>query len=304
MSDAERIETPVVRPTHPWRRRLAGAAFTIAVLSGALALIAVALTQEKPAWWSVIDAHDPAVIAAAQRVENGAATQLTKIRQQSDEVGGVGGDGSSAPWTVALKASDANAWLATRLGKWMENQEAEENSMRFKWPKELGQVQVRFEGGVIGVGASVRSSERKLDAENGVGSAGETMQVLAASIRPELRPDGSLWMPARWVSLGKLSVPASWMLPSPTATADGQASKKHASVTKANVPDTLRDLPQTRDMLAVFSGDVPAMKRPIIRIGDGRRVELLSLEPRDGVLLITCRTLPREQNTASKEPVK
>lgn len=273
--------------SHPWRRRVIGGAFVVAVVGGALTLVGIALSQEAPAWWSVIDARDPEVLAAAQRVENGAATQLTKIRQQSDEIA----DGSSAPWTVALKASDANAWLATRLGKWLENQEAEAGGKRpvFKWPRELGQVQVRFEGGVIGVGASVRATGKASTDQ------GEDVQVLTASIRPELRADGSLWMPAGWVSLGRLSVPAAWMLPSSLPAED----KKHVSVAKANVPETLRDLPQTRDMLAVFSGEMPAMKRPVIRIGDGRRVELLRLEPRDGVLLITCRTLPREQNTAS-----
>lgn len=283
-----------VVPTRSWKRRLIGGAFVLAVAGGALTLVGIALSQEAPAWWSAIDARDPEVLAAAQRVENGAATQLTKIRQQSDEIA----DGSSAPWTVALKASDANAWLATRLGKWLESQEAEADAsgrkVAFRWPRELGQVQVRFEGGVIGVGASVRSTGKAAADQS------ESVQVLTASIRPELRTDGSLWMPAGWVSLGRLSVPAAWMLPSGAGAKD----QKHASVANAAAPESLRDLPQTRDMLAVFSGEMPAMKRPVIRIGDGRRVELLRLEPRDGVLLITCRTLPREQNTASSGPAK
>ena len=58
--------------------------------------------------------------------------------------------------------------------------------------------------------------------------------------------------------------------------------------------------PEIRDIVAALSGERPAMATPIIRIGDGRRVRLLNLEPRDDALYITCQTLARETSRAEK----
>jgi hypothetical protein len=59
-------------------------------------------------------------------------------------------------------------------------------------------------------------------------------------------------------------------------------------------------LPQTREILAAFAGRVAVMRTPVIKIGDGRRVRLLGLEPKEGALYITCQTLPREVTRAEK----
>lgn len=263
-------EPAPVAPKRSWRRIGVGAVFTLVVLVGAAALIGAALAQEPPSWWRVIDARDPALAAKAQLIENGAATQLTKIRAAGD------GQAVGPPWTIALKAEDANAWLATRLGRWLESQD----NAKVRWPKELGQVQVAFDDGMITLAASVHAGGAK---------NGSQAQVLSASLRPDLRPDGSLWMPARQVGLGRLAMPASWML-SPAGDA-----KMHV----AEVPESIRALPQTKDLLKVLSGEIAAMRSATVKIGDGRRVRLLKLESRGGVLLITCQTLPRETARAA-----
>jgi hypothetical protein len=247
-----------------------GAALGLAVLGGATALIGAALVQEPPRWWRSIDARDPALADKAQLVENGAATQLTKIRSSGD------GSALSAPWTVALKAEDANAWLATRLRTWLTSQEGG----ALGWPKELGQVQVDFDDGQIRLAASIHA---------GGAASGSSAQVLSASLRPELRDDGSLWMPASNIGLGRLTLPASWML----------ATSGKGTVGVGDVPESIRALPQTRDLVKVISGEAAAMRSATIRIGDGRRVRLLGIDSREGVLLITCQTLPRERATAS-----
>jgi hypothetical protein len=283
---SDSTSSPAAPPTSPpgesrkrtRKRVIIGSAMLVLVLAGAGVTMFV-LSRRAPSWWSPSDPTSPRVIERAQAIENGAATQLTKIRQSES-----GADAkASAPWTVSISESDANAWLAARLPKWLESQAADAESSGkkpFKWPKELGQLQVRFADGAIWMGASVQPK-----------SLGAPPQIFSASIDAVLRDDGSLWLPARFVSMGRLNLPASWML--------SGTSNARKPLRIADVPGNLRDLPQTKDVLNILTGQTPALRRPIIRIGDGRRVKLLAIESRDGVLLITCQTLARDKKTAS-----
>lgn len=272
---------PAAPPTAPpdaarrrLRRRLVLASALLVFGLTVLGVIAFVLSRRAPAWWAPIDPASPRVLERAQAIENGAATQLTKIRQSEPSAG----SGASPPWTVSISEPDANAWLAARLQKWLESQAADAAAggrKPFKWPKELGQLQVRFAEGAIWIGASIKPS-----------GLVDQSQVFSASIDPILREDGSLWLPARLVSMGRLNLPASWMLSS---------SNARKPVGLAGVPRNLRDMPQMKDVMNILTGQSPAMRRPIIKIGDGRRVRLLAIESRDGVLLITCQTLAREK---------
>lgn len=262
------------------RRTMMVGAGVFALIAGA-AILGLMLAQATPGWWMEIDPKDPAVIEAAQRVENGAATQLTKIRKSEPSPGSVG---ASEPWTIKLTASDANAWLAARLRPWLEAQEGE----KFTWPRDLERVEIEFQNGRIYVGASIRKpgEEGREDAKR---------QILSAALRPELRSDGGLWMPATWVSVGRLSLPPSWMLP---------RSKREGNYAKQKrLPDPtgmLAEVPQLSDLLGALAGERAAMQTAIIKIGDGRRVRLLGLEPKDGALYITCQTLAREEARAGR----
>jgi hypothetical protein len=278
----------VVRRRRSVAYRLARGVVVLALLAGASVLIAFGLSRARPGWWRDLDPQDKAVVDAALRVENGAATQLTKIRKSEPGVGAV-----SEPWTIKLSSADANAWLAARLRPWLESQEG---AAAFRWPKEVRRVEVEFDAGRIYIGASVtkRASTNEPD---------ETprSQILTASLRPEFR-DGGLWLPAESMSVGRLSVPASWMLPgaSENATSTGGTPTKRGLA--PNVPDTLAKMPQMKELIAALSGGRPAMQSPIIKIGDGRRVKIMSLDARDGALYITCQTLSRETSHAQSEP--
>lgn len=232
------------------------------------------MSRQPPSWWRSIDIADPAIIATAARVENGATTQLTMIRAADDRTS------ASPPWTIALKATDASAWLATRLRPWLESQDGPAAT----WPKGLEQVQVEFDDGAIIVGARVRDK------------GGE--RVVSASVRPEFRDDGGLWMPASWVTLGRLNLPPSWVLPAGQPRAAGKSIAMGSADTAT--ADHLTGLPQARELWAALGGDRPAMVQPIVKIGDGRRVRILELRPEGGVLYVTCQTLPREATRAGK----
>jgi hypothetical protein len=245
------------------------------------AILGLMLAQSTPGWWKEIDPKAASVIEAARRVENGAATQLTKIRKTEPVPGSMG---ASEPWTIKLTASDANAWLAARLRPWLESQEGE----KFTWPRDLDRVEIEFQDGRIYVGASIRKPGEE-------GKAESKKQVLSAALRPELRSDGGLWMPATWVSVGKLSLPPSWLLP--------RSKREGSNARNKRIPDPtgmLAEVPQLSDLLGALAGERAAMQTAIIKIGDGRRVRLLGLEPKEGALYITCQTLPREVTRAEK----
>src|SRR5262249_8134771 len=131
-------------------------------------------------------------------------------------------------------------------------------------PPDLTQLQVEFENGQVHIGAMVRQ--------------GHAQRILTATLEPRLESDGSLWFTATWLHAGRLPVPASWIL-------NLSADPAHDSI-----PERIRKLPETAAMLRAFSGEIPIVQTPVVGLGDGRRVRLLSLAARDGRLEVRCRT--------------
>ncbi len=238
------------------RRRLRRYAVTCGVVIAAVVspavLIGVVLAHQAPAWWRSVQPTDPTTIAMADRVENFIITQATEQRQ-------VSADGSPRPWALALGPEEANAWLNAKLPQWLANQ-----SDHFAWPENLGEVQVDFRGGRLAVGVRVVQ--------------GGSAQILSATLDPQVHPDGSLWVAAGWISVGRLAIPASWVLSGAVDYA------------KQKVPQELRALPEARAMFAAFAGQQAIMKNASHRLHDGRRIRLLGLEARGGKLLVTCQT--------------
>lgn len=259
------------------RRWAAGGVFVLIVLGTALGLVALALSQERPTWWTSVNVRDPAVVEVAERFENALATIMTRARPA-----GTDGDGSD-PWTIRVSASDVNAWLNARLPAWMESREREgaEGDAAFKWPESVQELNVDFRDGLILVGAKVSARARDQRAGHDSGN------YFSAAVQPRFDPDGSLWLPARRVAIGRLAVPAGWMLRRPDEVARAD-----------RVPDELAKLPETREVLGAFAGRRAVMTNPTIRLGDGRRVKLLGMTAEDGRLSITCLTLVREPRRA------
>lgn len=280
-----------------WRRHrvlLAAGFVVVAVITCGL-LIGLALTQEPPRWWGTVNTADPKTIATAEAVENGMATALTQIRpvaqapaQGAKPTGAVPSTvmpNGPGEWKVFITNDQANAWLNVRLKKWLADQTAQGN-IQFTWPEQVGELRVNFDGGLIAVGARVYTGlgGQAADAPNPADRG--KAQTLAAELRPEFKPDGSLWMTAERINIGRLPVPASWVLGSGGQTREGRERI-------GEVSSELASLPQTDKVLKAFSGAGPVLTRPIIRLADGRRVRLVAIEPDDGKLVITCRTEAR-----------
>lgn len=230
------------------RRWLVGVGVALVLIASLLWLWATSLTRMAPGWWRSVHADDPEIRRLGEAVENDLVNRAYEVRP-----------GEAEPWTVGLRASDANAWLNTRLGRWLSNQDD-----GFRWPDEVRNVQVEFADGRVHLGVEVDSRERT--------------HVLTATFRPEVGADGALWMRAEGVSVGRLPLPADWVL----RQADPELSD--------SIPPGLLQHPDARRLLTALRGDGPLEPNPTIDLGDGRRVRLVAIETDASTLRLTCLT--------------
>jgi len=275
-------------PAHKRRRLVLTIGFVIVAIATCGVLIAVALTQEPPRWWGEVNAKDPKTIATAEAVENGVASALTQVRPVASmqqptppPTGPITPTGKPGEWKVFITNDQANAWLNVRLKAWLADQTAQ-GTIQFTWPEQVGELRVNFADGRIAIGAKVWPGLASGAAPVDPSQRGKS-QTLAAELRPEFKADGALWMTAEKVNIGRLPLPASWVLGGKGSTAKGREAVSELST-------ELASLPQTGKVLTAFSGAGPVLSRPIIKLADGRRVRLVSIEPWDGKLVITCRT--------------
>lgn len=232
-------------------------------------LVAFALIRSSPRWWRTIISEDPATIAMAVNVENRVVNSINDHKPKAPAAPGQ--PWRSDPWTIPIHAVEANAWLNVRLPKWVANQQDPEApggsegtfGHAFRWPRNLSDLQVDFTSQQITIGARVRSGDRH--------------QVLTATLGPRLEAAGALWVPAHWVNLGRLSIPASWVL------------ERAKSGTADYIPTDLRNLEQTQKLFRAFEGLEPIYESAAIQIG-GQRLRILQIIPKDGVLEVTCQT--------------
>ncbi len=245
------------RRARPWAIALGlTVALTLLVTVGTVA----ALANARPSWWSQISPDEPSVLERAEQFETAVVSQLHRADRETDLefVREHAGSWRSEPWRVRVSTSDANAWLNAKLPRWVESSDE-----GIDWPEQVGGVQLESVDGAVHIGVLV--------------VRGNGSRVFSAELDPSVHEDGSLWTRASWVRLGRVPVPASWAL--------GGAQERIGDL----LDEELKDLPQT-ELIEAFDGTRPILVEPTIRLGDGRRVRLLGIEPRDGWLELTCRT--------------
>lgn len=222
---------------------VAAAAMTIVV-------VALLLSREAPPWWRHVDPHDPQVIELAERVERAVVSSVHRARPINE------------PWTVAVTAPQANAWLNVKLPRWVQSRNA-------NWPAEVGQVQTHFADGKISVGVRI-------------GDASDD-QIVAATISPQLHDDGSLWLTQPTTNAGRLDLPSGWTI----------------SRLAAWLPPSITQREMTGLVLDALRQRGPALPSAWIDLEDGRRVRLIGLSIDDERLLLSCVTEFPDQATAS-----
>lgn len=241
------------------RRLVVGGAVGLVFAACVGVLITLALVRSSPRWWRTILREDPATVELAVRVEQ---ALIQNINDHRPVPGPTGEPWKSQPWTIAIDPAGANAWLNVRLPLWLANQQKE-----FHWPRNLSDLQVDFAPEEITVGARVRSGDR--------------YQVLTATLRPRIEAGGKVWLPASWVNLGRLAVPASWVL------------ERARSGAAEYVPPTLRNLEQTQRLFRAFEGREAITDRSVFS-WQGNYVRIIDIQPRDGVVEVTCQTVRGE----------
>ena len=220
------------------------------IVAGActLGLVARALIGVAPTWWRQPDPTDPETVRKAETIESGVANAMYEVRADPLE-----------PWTVTLRAPDANAWLNTRLEQWLANADAE-----FDWPSDVESLQVEFDDGLIQVGVQIR--------------AGDHARIISATLRPQMHDDGSLWVSAETIHVGRLPIPAGWV------------AERAGSIAGEVMPRRLLETPEVDRLFRSLVGDRALDADPVMDLGDGRRVRLLAIETEEGRLSVTCRT--------------
>lgn len=244
------------------RRRIISAGVVLVGLFTLLIVLGVAMARSTPTWW----AESPTAalgVPTPEEIERGAVLENLIInRLYSPE--GTRNLAGGVEWAVSLPEADVNAWLNTRLPKWLNNQ-----SDKPVWPIEVSRVIVRFEDGVIRLGArTIR---------------GGTPQIYAATIILSLlhtdRPSGGeLWLRTPWLWIGRLPVPS------------GLLVGRLRSDPSRDLPKHLSHLPQTKTFVDALAGEAPIVPRVSLKLEDGRRVRVTRAEVREGRLSVWCVT--------------
>lgn len=220
-----------------------------------LALIFVALVfggvwwlaQSKPAWYNPPDASREEIVVFADRVEYRLVEEMQKIRPVEDS------------WRLRIREEQVNAWLATRLSRWMRH------DANVEWPASLGTPQVLF-----------REQDLSLAIPLGTGDDGTERHIIVASVRPEV-VDGGLEAKLTSVGMGRITLPGS------------PVHRLASLIDKHLVEEDERFHSLVQTALDVLAGD--ELLDPIIRLADDRCVEMLEIRLEQGAFVVTARTL-------------
>jgi hypothetical protein len=238
--------------------KVLGAMLIVFVLAiGIAAFFSWRMANQPPEWWHPLNPADPQVDRAARSVENRVSDQVHRARG-----GGSNAGAAPATWTLSISDDDANAWLAARLQEWLANR-----SETLRWPANASDPQVLFEEGQIQLGFEV--------SEGGKG------RVVSASLRPRIDEGGALWIQLDRFAIGRFALPGSTVV-----DAGG-------TLLESKLPPEIRNNPDTKNFIESLSGQRPLVSEAVMRLSDGRRVQILRLTPKPGELEVECRTLPR-----------
>jgi len=250
----------VLRFRRKLRTRLIVAGLALTAIISVAGLTSTVLTRAAPSWWRIYR-PSAALNDRGAAVENAAVTHLYRQRQPDPAWVDTTDSGPrrSQVWSIAMTDEDASAWLTARLPAWIESQ-----GELPEWPESLGRPQVRFDDGVVRVGVAVQRDDGA--------------HILSANFRPDIRPDGSVWLRTNWVHIGRLPVPAGLVL------------DRAASRVRDRLPDTLAKDPHTADLARILAGDIPLAEEPVMNLEDGRAVRLVGLRVMPGPVELDLRT--------------
>lgn len=218
-------------------------------------LVIASLLRAAPTWWRQVRVDEAQTQQIAQEVENNVVTLLHLAREGAREGAGDGtGVWHSEPWSVAIPAPDANAWINARLPKWLETSGA---GAGMRLPPEFRDSQLQFDDGRIWVGVAY--------------AGGENARILSASVTPAIDAGGMLSIRLDRVYIGRLPLSRAIL---------SEVVERLDAGSDPEVLDTVRTL---------LAGERVGVS-PVLDLEDGRRVRITALRPRAGRLEVTCVT--------------
>ncbi|MDX2147057.1 MAG: hypothetical protein SFZ23_05995 [Planctomycetota bacterium] len=261
------------------RRTLIVAATLVLAVTGAV-LTPIVLARLTPAWWPNEASDDVQALAVGERVEGMVVSALNAVRPAANAPGSQPETGyASEPYAVRLTQGEANAWLATKLERWLANLgERESEALPESLRRTVEGVRVSFQDSLVRAGVRVQTK---------TGS----VRTLGVTFGVSFDEHGRAWAQARTVHLGRLSVPASLVIKDVRGpTSDEGAVTTRVPVVGGWLPESAMSGPEAQRLLGVLTGRQPLAEEPTIRLADGRRVRVLAVEVRDRELELRCRT--------------
>jgi hypothetical protein len=228
-------------------RRVAGGLFFLVLLIVAGGVWAWTSLSQPPEWYAPPAKDDAETAALAEHVEYAIVDEVHRVREQPE------------PWTLRVREHQVNAWLASRLPKWIEHER------EFGWPEELSAPQVHVEDGRLSLAMELRM--------------GEQSRVITARVQPTIE-GGKLRLNLDRVGMGRLAMP-------------GEPMERLAELLGDAGSGSALDEPAVREVLDLLSG-----QRPIdstMELSDGRRVEMLGIELAGDAMDLRLRTLPTKR---------
>ncbi len=215
----------------------------VVVLVTAAAVVVWRMSWLEPTWWAPPDASDPRVAEAAQQIEYSLIEQAHMVRPDDET------------WSIRIHDRHVNAWLASRLGAWLEHDQA------LDWPSGFGRPQIRSEPGWVTLAIELDGDERRRFV------AVRLILTIAA---------GELRVTVDRVSLGRLTIPGK-----PVGNVAGWLNEA--------APGGFLENPEVQAATGwLLQGRAID---PTVRLADGRAVRLVGIRFEEGAVVLRCRTI-------------
>jgi hypothetical protein len=211
------------------------------------------LSYLPPSWYQPPTAGEEHANELAAAVELRLAEELHKIRQEEPV------------WAVRIREEQINAWLATRMPKWLEHERG------VRWPAVLGSPQVRLEDGRMSVAVPIAV----VAAEGEPAVLGDLAgRIVTLVIQPYLE-DGELRLTLSDIRIGRLPVP-------------GDPIEKVRKAVGDRLDDRV-DGDVVRLLVELLLGETGI--EPVARLVDNRQVIVREIYLRRGVMDVRAETL-------------
>lgn len=222
--------------------KLVAALIVVALIVGTVLFLH--WSRKPPVWYQPPPADSPQVMKQADDFEYNLLAEAQSIRPVTEQ------------WQVDVSQRDLNAWLASRLPQWLNQQQGVE------WPEDLKPPQVRLDG---------ENLHLAIDAGPKTGG-----RVFTLTINPQMR-DEQLWLDLQGVSAGRLPV-------------SGAPAQVVIELVRTLAPGGDHEV--TEALARILAGRQGV--DPTMELSDGRRIRLQNLHLHGSSVTLENRTLGRD----------